>query len=52
MANMLDYNIVVSKVIVPLMCWSEFKLQFCYSVLFWTNTLEKVMNTLILPAMG
>ena len=41
-ANVLDCNIVVS----------EFKLQWCYYVHFWTNTSEKSMNLLISPAMG
>ena len=31
---------------------SEFKLQLCYYSHFWTNTLGKGMNPLILPAMG
>ena len=31
---------------------SEFKLQSCYYVHLWTNTLGKGMNPLILPAMG
>ena len=38
----MDYGIVVS----------EFKLQLRYYVHFWTNTLGKGMNPLILPAMG
>ena len=40
--NMLDCYIIVS----------EFKPQSCYYVHFWTNTLAKGMNPLILPAMG
>ena len=31
---------------------SEFEPQFCYCIHFWTNTLGKGMNSLILPAMG
>ena len=31
---------------------SEFKLQSCYYVHFWINTLRKGMDPLILPAMG
>ena len=31
---------------------SEFELQLCYYVHFRTNTLEKCMNPLILPAIG
>ena len=34
------------------MLLSEFELQLCYYIYFRTNTLEKVMNPLILPAMG
>ena len=30
----------------------EFVLQLRYNVHFWTNTLGKAMNLLILPAMG
>ena len=36
-ANVLDCNIIVS----------EFKLQSCYYVLFWINTLGKGMNCFI-----
>ena len=42
MVKVLDYGIVVS----------EFKLQSHYYIHFWTNTLGKGMNPLILPAMG
>ena len=38
---MLDYNIVVS----------EFELQLCYYIHFWTNTLGKGMNPFIPSAM-
>ena len=31
---------------------NEFKLQLCYYIHFWTNTLGKGMNPLISPAMG
>ena len=31
---------------------SEFELQSRYNIHFWTNTLGKGMNPLILPAMG
>ena len=41
-ANVLDFDTVVTK----------FKLQSCYYVHFWTNTLEKGKNCLISPAMG
>ena len=37
MANMLDFNLIVSK----------FKLQLCYYIHFQTNTLGKGMNLLI-----
>ena len=40
--NMLNSNIVESK----------FKLQLCYYVHFYTNTLGKGMNPLIPPFMG
>ena len=42
MVKAIDYRIVVS----------EFELQSCYYVRFWTNTLGKGMTPLILPAMG
>ena len=42
MVKALDYRIGLHK----------FKLQSCYYILFRTNTLEKDMNPLILPAMG
>ena len=42
MVKALDCRLVVSK----------FKLYSCYYVHFWTNTLGKDMNPLILPAMG
>ena len=42
MVKAMDYGIVVS----------EFELQSCYYVHFWTNTLGKSMNPFILPAMG
>ena len=42
MVKALDCGIVVSK----------FELQSCYYIHFRTNTLEKGMNVLILPAMG
>ena len=38
-ANVLDYDIIVS----------EFKIQSCYYVPFWNNTLGKGMNSLITP---
>ena len=38
-ADILHYNI------------SDFKLQSCYYIHFWTDTLGKGMNPLILPAM-
>ena len=37
MANMLDYDIIVSK----------FELHLCYFVHFQTNNLEKSINTVI-----
>ena len=42
LANVLDCNIVVS----------EFELQLCNIIHFWTNTLEKGMNPFIPLAMG
>ena len=42
MVKVMDCGIVVS----------EFVFQSCYYVNFWTNTLGKSMNPLILPAMG
>ena len=42
MVKAMDYGIIVS----------EFILQSRYYVHFWANTLGKVMNPLILPAMG
>ena len=42
MVKALDCRIIVS----------EFKLKSCYYDHFWTNTLGKGMNPLILPAMG
>ena len=42
MVKAMDCGIVVS----------EFELQSHYYIHFWTNTLEKGMNPLILPAMG
>ena len=41
-ANVLDCNITVTK----------FNLQSCYYIYFWTNTFEKVMNSLISQDMG
>ena len=41
MVKALDCGIVVS----------EFELQSSYYVHFWTNTLGKIINSLILPAM-
>ena len=43
---------VVVKVLDCRIIQSEFKLQSCYYVHFWTNTLGKGMNPLILPSMG
>ena len=37
-----DYGIIVS----------DFEIQFRYYIHFWTNTLGKGMNSLILPVMG
>ena len=31
---------------------SEFRLQSCYYVHFWTNTIGKGMNSLLFPAVG
>ena len=42
MVKAIDCGIVVS----------EFELQSCYYIHFWTNTLGKGMNPLILQAMG
>ena len=42
MVKAMDCEIVVS----------EFELQLHYYIHFWTNTLGKGMNLLILPAMG
>ena len=42
MAKVLEYEIIVSM----------FEFQSRYYVHFWTNTLKKGMNPLILPAMG
>ena len=43
---------VMSKVLACGREISEFELQSHYYVHFQTNILEKVMNTIILPAMG
>ena len=40
--NVLDYDFVVS----------EFKLQSCYYIHFWTNNLGKGINSLIPPAIS
>ena len=42
MVKVMDCGIIVS----------EFVLQSCYYVHFWTNTLGNGMNPLILPAIG
>ena len=42
MVKALDCGIIVLK----------FKLQSCYYIQFWTNTLGKGMKLLILPSMG